>query len=920
MNFRLFICSILILLFGLNAFAQCPRSDSLWNHIVFLRDVKKSPLKEQQEELLPYVEKLKSCPYSRDSSGALLLARFAALRFLQGDFANGVRLTRQSMQIIYDNAANTSVNPAHLIKSYNNLRICYDSLHQERLRVAAIDSCIAISLRLHTGYDFSLPLIEEKMRTFFQKGDYYRCIYYGEIAEKVATEKGYPLNYRLNNFVWQINALIQLRKFTEADRLTQDKLLGCEKEALLTKNVAALYALAGTIKKEMGNTAAAEYCYRKSYNYYQKLADTTNYAPVLNSVGYMFSKELKQYERASTYYKQALRYGGIQERINIYDNIAGMHVQQGEFDSAFFYFQKAFDEIKPGLNEKYLLQHANELVTTNLTEYITNVVLDKAEALLLWNKKSGQRKSLVGAIENYKTIDHLFDKIKSLQSESQSKLFWRQHIRRLYENAIEACYLQQNPTEAFYFFEKSRAVLLQDALNEQRFLRSEDMYEQTQVNKKIVLLETSLQQTSKSSKAYDSLQAELLSSKQELDRLRTDFKEKNQFYYQSFLDTNFVTVEDVDKKLLNDHQAIVEVFEGDSAVYVLSLMNNYRIITKVNKQEYDRLSTSFISYVSDDERANQHFGDFVATASKLYQLLFHDIAVPFGRIIISPDGKYFPFEALVASVNSSGPIYFIDEHAVSYTYSARYLLNHFDNDKNFRAKNFMGFAPVKFDPNLRLPTLAGSDESLDRVESHFNRSDNWLTANATRKNFLDNFYRYKIIQLYTHATDSGLNNEPVIYFTDSALLLSDLFYENRPATSLIVLSACETGTGRLYEGEGVFSFNRGFAALGIPTSIANLWQVENKSTYKLTELFYQYLADGLPVDVALQKAKLDFIKSSGRDRQLPYYWAAPILTGRTEPITLNKSFAWIYIVAGLSLAALAYASFRNWRKRRTINT
>jgi hypothetical protein len=120
----------------------------------------------------------------------------------------------------------------------------------------------------------------------------------------------------------------------------------------------------------------------------------------------------------------------------------------------------------------------------------------------------------------------------------------------------------------------------------------------------------------------------------------------------------------------------------------------------------------------------------------------------------------------------------------------------------------------------------------------------------------------------------------------------------------------------LYEGEGVFSFNRGFAALGIPTSIANLWQVENTSTYKLTELFYQYLADGLPVDVALQKAKLDFIRTSGRDRQLPYYWAAPILTGRTEPITLNKSFAWIYIVAGLCLAALAYASFRNWRKQK----
>ena len=52
---------------------------------------------------------------------------------------------------------------------------------------------------------------------------------------------------------------------------------------------------------------------------------------------------------------------------------------------------------------------------------------------------------------------------------SESKLFWRSDSRRLYENAIEACYLQNNLDDAFYFFEKSRAVLLQDQLNEQHW-------------------------------------------------------------------------------------------------------------------------------------------------------------------------------------------------------------------------------------------------------------------------------------------------------------------------------------------------------------------------------------------------------------------------------------------------------------------
>jgi len=118
------------------------------------------------------------------------------------------------------------------------------------------------------------------------------------------------------------------------------------------------------------------------------------------------------------------------------------------------------------------------------------------------------------------------------------------------------------------------------------------------------------------------------------------------------------------------------------------------------------------------------------------------------------------------------------------------------------------------------------------------------------------------------------------------------------------LSACETGTGKLYEGEGVFGFNRGFAAIGIPSTIASLWEVENSSTYKLTELFYQYLAKGMPVDVALQNAKKEFIKSSPREKQLPYYWAAPILTGQTDPIELKKNFLWIYVLAGAGMVFL----------------
>ena len=98
------------------------------------------------------------------------------------------------------------------------------------------------------------------------------------------------------------------------------------------------------------------------------------------------------------------------------------------------------------------------------------------------------------------------------------------------------------------------------------------------------------------------------------------------------------------------------------------------------------------------------------------------------------------------------------------------------------------------------------------------------------------------------------------------------------------MSACETGLGQLYLGEGIFNFNRAFAACGIPSSITNLWSVDNLATYKLTELFYKYVSRGLPIDVALQKAKKEFIETGSTSEQLPYYWAAAVLTGKSEAI------------------------------------
>ena len=183
---------------------------------------------------------------------------------------------------------------------------------------------------------------------------------------------------------------------------------------------------------------------------------------------------------------------------------------------------------------------------------------------------------------------------------------------------------------------------------------------------------------------------------------------------------------------------------------------------------------------------------------------------------------------------------------------------------------------------------------------------------------MDQFYRYNIIQLYTHGADSGMTGEPVIYFADSALFLFDLIGDEKPLTRLIVLSACETGTGKLYRGEGIFSFNRGFAALGIPSSITNLWSVNNEATYKITELFYQYIAKGIPTDIALQKAKQEYLHSANGEMKLPNFWAAPILVGNIDEFKIERGLNWQMIVLGAGgplLLVILVAWYINRRRK-----
>ena len=684
-----------------------------------------------------------------------------------------------------------------------------------------------------------------------------------------------------------------------------------------------LYEQLAEVNMGKGNFKQAENYFNLAYDWNFKAGKHLECAQNLTNEAYgLYYKGYRNFSKAISGFKRALKIlragNNTSDRaldaFNIYGNIANVFVEQEQYDSAFKYYKYAFDQIKPGISEDEILQSSLLDEQYKSSRYLIKLMIERGNTHIKRYHSIGDSADLHKAISIYTFTDKLLDRIKSRQLDLQSKLFWRVDNRRLYENAINACYLAGKPEKGFYFFEKSRAVLLNDQLNEQYYLKENELLRQSQERKQILYLQRSLDTLAVSSANYTSTQNELFLAKQRLNDYLSHLKTTNSLYYQSFFDSAFLSVGDVRTQILNTHPTLLELFVGDSAVYVMIITKEKSYHNRINKSEFDQAVSSFVRHIGDQSLLNHDFQGFINASAELYKLIFQNINLPPGRIIISPDGPYFPFEALVMKMREGRPVYFLENYAVSYTYSARYLTNSFSNSPADSRPIFLGVAPVKYGLETRLASLDGSDHSLQRIGRHFSDVDEMVGVAASRNNFLDRYFNYKIIQLYAHASDSSVKGEPVIWLADSVLYLSDLIGGNKPVTRLIVLSACETGSGKLYQGEGVFSFNRGFAAIGIPAAITNLWSVDSKSTYELTELFYKYLSEGNPTDIALQKAKLEFIKSS--DQTLPFYWAAPILTGKAEVIDLKKSFNWQWILLGICIVLVGGLVW--WRLNKAV--
>jgi CHAT domain-containing protein len=129
-----------------------------------------------------------------------------------------------------------------------------------------------------------------------------------------------------------------------------------------------------------------------------------------------------------------------------------------------------------------------------------------------------------------------------------------------------------------------------------------------------------------------------------------------------------------------------------------------------------------------------------------------------------------------------------------------------------------------------------------------------------------------------NSTNSALRTPHSALEEDGLLTGLEASLLNLQGTELVILSACESGTGEIKIGEGVMSLRRAFRIAGAETVLASHWPVSDKATGRLMTEFMRRWRAGEPRATAWREAQLALLRSP--DFSSPCFWAAFTLTGQ----------------------------------------
>ncbi|WP_108868109.1 CHAT domain-containing protein [Aquimarina aquimarini] len=695
--------------------------------------------------------------------------------------------------------------------------------------------------------------------------------------------------------------------------------------------------------------------YEKALQIQKKLFGEVNYyvADIYNRIATVYTGQ-KEYATALEYLHKSMDIrlqtdGAHHPRTaKSYNQIAKVYCESKDYEKAISYYDQA---ILANIKAEETLV-ANQF---DVQQYIDlNVLLRslqyKAKVLQEQYIKDQAPSHLVESIALYQKADNVIHAIRQGLHTHEDKLAFATQIQEVYSGAIQSKLLQykkdqqsQSLHDAFYYAEKSKANTLQGLLaasNAKKFAglpKTILEVEQGLKAERAVCTSELMQQRSETvpdTTKIATYENRLFDIARKQDSLTRVIEQKYPKYYELKHKDHRITVADIQKKM-DKNITLLEYFYTEDRTYVFA----------ITKNDLNIASLSTPNLIQDIEQlrvaiTTKNTTGFKRYAHQLYNQLIAPVQdyIKGDQLVVIPDGPlwYLNFELLCiqndASNNPKELSYMLKKYAISYANSVKLLMIPFVTDQGFQQEQeclAFSFSDTDIiDTNMiSLATLRDSKEDLPGTRKEIKAIADiidgkyYFGSQAIEHNFKRNAANYSILHLALHGeVDNEHPEKSRLLFTkekdtieDNYLYGHELFAMNIPA-ELTVLSACNTGTGKIAKGEGIMSLGNAFQYAGTKSLVLSSWEVSDRTTPELMKYFYSYLKKGMNKSKALQQAKLQYLNSAHINRTAPFYWGGFYLVGDHSPIDFDANYT-VYWVLGIMAVGILFFGLIWYQKK-----
>lgn len=605
-----------------------------------------------------------------------------------------------------------------------------------------------------------------------------------------------------------------------------------------------------------------------------------------------------------------------------YFQLGKLYFNLGKFTISLKYFQHSLNALNKKFKSGEIYETPDLSGNIDFKSDLLNILEYKAKSFVAIANIYGEKlKDLKASLSTYFLCVRIVEMLRDQYQDGEYSSYFNNISQEILKDAVELSYRlfkltgdEKYKQSAFVFSEKSKASILIRMISDSNAKKFSGIPEsllikERKLKKRIVDLQLDMEKEKMRRGGivdgnYKKLESGYFQTKKDYKLLLTKFEKEYKNYYlmkhrKKVIDPSRF------RKSLSKKAAVLEYYITGKSIFIFFLSNTEFLIKRTDlPKEFGKIINTL--YISMEKIEEDIFYD---SARFLYDLLiepFYENLRKIKKIIIIPHGELFliPFEVLIKNnkKNSSFSLmnYLVTKFSVSYHYSLS--IRNFNKEKDMKNKgNFVGFAPVfNWDTSslpdagrVALPKLPGTDIEVRSIvklfkENRRNAEGNFYeNANESRlKNKLSKG-RIDFIHIATHTVINRDNpNLSGLIFSrseyspddeDGILYLGEI-YNLKLDSNLLVLSGCESGMGKIMEGEGILALSRGFLYAGTRNIIFSLLKVEDKSTRKLMINFYKNVLKGFSFDEALRNSKLELVKDPYT--AFPKYWGGFILFGK----------------------------------------